>query len=84
MIDILREDNGSTLISFKKTLLTDANVTKQAIEDVMNAFLANNITGEIERLRNRPSLFFPTLANGAPGEVTDLSAISGSEQITLR
>ena len=78
-IDIVRKDNGSSLTRFDKTLFMNPE-PPEGIETTKNEFLNSGITEDIERVRTLP---IPTLANGAPEEVSSLEAEPGNKQITL-
>ena len=81
MIDILQKDDGSPLVSFEKTLLTEANRPTEDIRQAMDDFLANDeIINEINEINALP---IPTLASGAPGEVTDLQVEVVEDKIIL-
>ena len=79
MIDILRKDNDTVVTNFGKILLTDVD-PPQSIQETIDAFQNHTIMEEIISVRDLP---IPTLASGAPGEVTRLSATSGKEEIIL-
>ena len=86
MIDILQKDDGSPLVtSFEKTYClqrldpTDGGYSDKTMDD----FLANDDTIINEINERKMTLPIPTLASGAPGEVTSLSATPGKEQIIL-
>ena len=79
MIDILRKDDDTVVTNFGKILLTDVD-RPQSIQETIDAFQNHTIRDEIISVRDLP---IPTLASGAPGEVTRLSATPGKEQIIL-
>ena len=79
MIDILRKDNDTVVTNFGKILLTDVD-PPQSIQETIDAFQNHTIMEEIISVRDLP---IPTLASGAPGEVTSISATSGKEEIIL-
>ena len=79
MIDILRKDNDTVVTNFGKILLTDVD-RPQSIQETIDAFQNHIIREEIISVRDLP---IPTLASGAPGEVTRLIATPGKERIIL-
>ena len=56
------------------------SIGPQSIQETIDAFQNHTIRDEIISVRDLPIL---TLASGAPGEVTSLSATPGKEQIIL-